>query len=106
MGVFARLFRRSKATEEATAAEESTAAATAGSVVTEPAAPEASVETDGTAETDGPAEDGTPETATVREASKQDGDGAENAAADGLDIPRQQSTDEVAEHAAGEGART
>ena len=91
MGVFARLLRRSKATEEASAAEtqESTPAAQP-----EPAAPEAaeaveSAETAGRTEAE-PAADGP----------------VEVTADDGPGIPKQQSVQEAADSEAGEGART
>jgi len=77
MGVFDRILRRSKATEEASTAEAQAAAQTA-----EPVAEEA-------AEAERPAE-GTVE-ATATEA---------------VDIPKQQSAEEAADNEAGEGART
>ncbi|MFF5187800.1 hypothetical protein ACFY30_29235 [Streptomyces sp. NPDC000345] len=94
MGVLARLFRRSRATEEAvadTAAEAATDTGTAagadavtGEVTTAP----------------GEAPSGTP----------ADGEAAAGTAgtpaADGVEIPRQQSAGDVADSEAGEGAHT
>ncbi|MET8249048.1 hypothetical protein ABZV31_34555 [Streptomyces sp. NPDC005202] len=87
MGVFARLFRRSKAAEEASTAEEQADAA-AGSEAAR-----------GEADVSAGAEGG------AAEATKAD-DGAEDTGADGVEIPRQQSAEEAAEPEAGEGART
>ncbi|MFE7898738.1 hypothetical protein ACFU3E_14695 [Streptomyces sp. NPDC057424] len=89
MGVFARLLRRSKATAETPAAEAQTSTAKAG-----------------------------PETAAAEAAETKVTDGAEDAAKptaedptevtepEGVDIPKQQSTDKAADNEAGEGART
>lgn len=92
MGVFARLLRRSKATAETPAAETQSATAKAG-----------------------------PETETAEAAETKGTDGAEEAAeatadatteasqsteAEGVDIPKQQSTEKAADNEAGEGART
>ncbi|MFF7309457.1 hypothetical protein [Streptomyces sp. NPDC008137] len=86
MGVFARLLRRSKATPEAPAAEAQSDTAKAGSEAEEAAeSPEAK------------GADGATETA---EASAEAGEG------EGVDIPKQQSTDKAADNEAGEGART
>ncbi|MEU3935708.1 hypothetical protein AB0E85_27270 [Streptomyces sp. NPDC029044] len=89
MGVFARLLRRSKATAETPAAEARTDAAKAG-----------------------PEE----ETAEAKEAKGTDGAGeatepageaaAEPTESEGVDIPKQQSTEKAADNEAGEGART
>ncbi|MEU1851043.1 hypothetical protein ABZ499_17630 [Streptomyces sp. NPDC019990] len=92
MGILARLFRRSKATEQAPAAEAQTDAATAGSEAekasgTEEAAPVR--EADGAADSDGPA-----------------AAAAETGETGGVDIPQQQSTDKAADNEAGESART
>ncbi|MDK1346834.1 hypothetical protein QNO09_26705 [Streptomyces sp. 378] len=84
MGVFARLLRRSKATAETPAAE---------------------ARTDTTTET---------ETEAAETAEPKNGDGTAEAAepaaeateSEGVDIPRQQSTDKAADNEAGEGART
>ncbi|GAA3533034.1 hypothetical protein [Streptomyces osmaniensis] len=89
MGVFARLFRRSKATEEA-----STVEVQADTPTAEQAAEE-------TAEVKGSAEAQAEEAAqpSASESVPADGD-------DGVDIPKQQSADEAADSEAGEGART
>ncbi|WP_338783524.1 hypothetical protein [Streptomyces sp. DG1A-41] len=89
MGVFARLLRRSKATEEATAAEAQADEATVGAEAEESAGAEAAKGTDGAAEAAQPAA----EAAEVTETK-------------GIDIPKQQSTDKAADNEAGEGART
>ncbi|MEY9994812.1 hypothetical protein ABIE67_006844 [Streptomyces sp. V4I8] len=86
MGVFARIFRRSKATEEA-----STVEAQADTPTAEPATEEA-------AEAKGSAETKT-EDAAEPSAAEPDAD-------DGVEIPKQQSADEAADSEAGEGART
>ncbi|MFJ8595103.1 hypothetical protein [Streptomyces sp. NPDC093598] len=89
MGVFARLLRRSKATAETPAAKAQT-----DSVKAEP------------------------ETEAAETAEAKGGDGAGEAAepaaeataevteSEGVDIPKQQSTDKAADNEAGEGART
>ncbi|MBK3635459.1 hypothetical protein JHN52_21520 [Streptomyces sp. MBT97] len=132
MGVLARLFRRSKATEEAaetvaddvtTGAKDATAGAAAG---TTPGAADAADTTDGdersaSAPADGAGAERTdePTTASARE---RDGDGDGDivepqadgpaeagpvvlAATDGVEIPRQQSAEEAADSGAGDGAR-
>ncbi|MFH8453361.1 hypothetical protein ACH4CD_29445 [Streptomyces fungicidicus] len=89
MGVFARLFRRSKATEETRTAE-----ARAGEAAAGPAAEEAA----GAARPEGP--DEAPESAGP--AGKESG---EVTVTDTLEIPKQQSA-ESAGSETGEGART
>ncbi|MEV8432735.1 hypothetical protein PGH47_31465 [Streptomyces sp. HUAS 31] len=84
MGVFARLFRRSKATEEASTVEVQADTPTA----------EETAEAKGSVEAQ--AEEAAP---TTSEAVASDGD-------DGVEIPKQQSADEAADSEAGEGART
>ncbi|MET9764441.1 hypothetical protein ABZ016_36170 [Streptomyces sp. NPDC006372] len=89
MGVFARLLRRSKATEEAPAVEAQADAAEAGSEADKAAeAVEAATEKgpDGAAEPAEPA--------------------AEVTETESVDIPKQQSTDKAADNEAGESART
>ncbi|MFJ9662643.1 hypothetical protein ACIRPR_32365 [Streptomyces griseoflavus] len=88
MGVFARLFRRSRATEETRTAE---------SRADGPASGPGSEETAGTTEPKGSA--GAPETAEPPAA-----EGGQATAADTVDIPKQQSAESGSE--AGEGART
>ncbi|WP_234436100.1 gliding motility protein [Streptomyces sp. NRRL S-813] len=71
-------------------------------------------EVDGTAAAKGSAgADGGAEADAVKATDAEDvdpgadsTDGTDRAAADGVEIPKQQSTDEVAEQEAGEGART
>jgi hypothetical protein len=89
MGVFARLLRRSKATEEA-----STAEAKADTPTAEPAVQEA-------AETKGSTEATTEDAveATVAEADTDTAD-------EGVEIPKQQSADGATDREAGESART
>ncbi|MBB6420176.1 hypothetical protein [Streptomyces sp. AK010] len=92
MGVFARLLRRSKATAETPAAEAQTDTAKAGP---ETEAAEAA-ETKGT--------DGAKEAAeTTAEATTEASTSTES---EGVDIPKQQSTEKAADNEAGEGART
>ncbi|MCL8012962.1 hypothetical protein [Streptomyces sp. AS02] len=92
MGVFARLLRRSKATEEASTAEVQADTPTAESAAEEAAEAKGSTETK--------AEDAAqPAAADSTEADGGDGD-------DGVEIPKQQSSDEAADSEAGEGART
>jgi hypothetical protein len=113
MGVFARLLRRSKATEEASTAETQADIRTAEPTAEEaaeakgPTDTEAEVTADAGTETE--AEDKTPVEVT---GTAEDTDGStateavEDAAADGVGIPKQQSAEEAADHEAGEGART
>lgn len=92
MGVFARLLRRSKAAEEASTAEAGAATPTAEPEAEKAAEATESAEAETTAGTD--AGDTAEPTAT---------EAVEAGAAEGVDIPKQQSADEAA---AGEGART
>ncbi|MFF9117455.1 hypothetical protein ACF09Y_17915 [Streptomyces massasporeus] len=92
MGVFARLLRRSKATAETPAAEAQTDTAKAGP---ETEATEAA-ETKGTGGAEEAAE---PAAEAIPEASK-------STESEGVDIPKQQSTEKAADNEAGEGART
>lgn len=92
MGVFARLLRRSKATVETPAAEAQTDTAKAG--------PEA--EAAEAAEAKGA--DGAEEAAeTAAEATTE---ASKSTEPEGVDIPKQQSTEKAADNEAGEGART
>ncbi|MEU1403751.1 hypothetical protein ABZ471_15510 [Streptomyces sp. NPDC005728] len=91
MGVFARLLGRSKATQEE-------AAAAAPQTDTESAAAEAA-EAAPAAEATGTTEEG-------REGAAAEPEAAGAATAEGAEIPKQQSADEVADSEAGEGART
>ncbi|MFE5757907.1 hypothetical protein ACIP4Q_33740 [Streptomyces massasporeus] len=95
MGVFARLLRRSKATAETPAAEAQTDTAKAGP---ETEAAEAA-ETKGT---DGAEEAAEPTAEATTEASKS----TDSTESEGVDIPKQQSTEKAADNEAGEGART
>ncbi|WP_432119853.1 hypothetical protein [Streptomyces sp. bgisy032] len=103
MGVFARLLRRSKATE-APAAETGAGSAKAG------AGAESAKAGAGTESADAGA--GTEEAAAAAEVKAAEGtaEAAEPAAKDteteGVDIPKQQSTDKAADNEAGDGART
>ncbi|GAB2720395.1 hypothetical protein [Streptomyces bullii] len=91
MGVFARLLRRSKATGEAPATE-----AAAETSATGPAAEEKSE----AAEAKGSSSEAAGTTGTEPTADSAQGTGTE-----GVEIPRQQSTEEAADNEAGEGAR-
>ncbi|MFE5188503.1 hypothetical protein [Streptomyces sp. NPDC056628] len=84
MGVFARIFGRSKVSEEASSSEPE-----AGTGAAEPAA-----------EPSGPSGAEAEETAPAA-AADSEGTGAD----DGVEIPKQQSADEAADSDAGEGAR-
>ncbi|QOV35093.1 hypothetical protein IM697_34185 [Streptomyces ferrugineus] len=89
MGVFARIFRRSKAAEEASTAEAQADTPTAEPAAEETAEAEASVEVN--------AED------ADRSAPAESVEGESD---DGVEIPKQQSADAAADSEAGEGART
>ncbi|MEU1275046.1 hypothetical protein [Streptomyces sp. NPDC005799] len=91
MGVFARLLRRSKATEEAStaAAQDGTPTAQSAAVTEEPAEAKESAEANGSAEA----------------ARMTNGTEAETSG-EGVEIPQQQSAEEAADSEAGEGART
>ncbi|WP_053851047.1 hypothetical protein [Streptomyces sp. NRRL B-24085] len=108
MGVFARLLRRSKTTEEASTAERQADITTA-----EPAAEEAAEAKGSTgAEADASTEAGSEARAEGTGAAGAEGTDGSTAteavedAAEGVEIPKQQSADEAADHEAGEGART
>ncbi|MFE3037583.1 hypothetical protein ACFXKY_38760 [Streptomyces canus] len=123
MGVFARLLRRSKATEEASTAEALADVRTAEPAAEEAAEAKGSTDTEakagsgtgtGTAiEVEGDARDEVADTETDA-AEERDGSTAteavEDAAAEGVgisqQIPQQQSAEAAADHEAGEGART
>ncbi|MBX9365277.1 hypothetical protein [Streptomyces sp. WAC04114] len=92
MGVFARLLRRSKATAETPAAEAQTDTAKAGPETETTEAAETKG-TGGAEEAAEPAADATPEASKSTES-------------EGVDIPKQQSTEKAADNEAGEGART
>ncbi|MEU5598751.1 hypothetical protein [Streptomyces sp. NPDC020298] len=99
MGVFARLLRRSKATEEASATEPLTGAESGGSEAEEPpeeATPAASAES-------GASESGVP---ASEAASSDGGETGQAAATEATEIPKQQSAEEAADNEAGDGART
>ncbi|MFE0451556.1 hypothetical protein ACFW2D_09745 [Streptomyces sp. NPDC058914] len=115
MGVLARLFRRSKATEEATTAGAGTEEASTGKTVAEETtAREAQTTAEAPA---GTAVDGDEAEQAAQDASARESAGAGDAteaatdddataAADGVEIPRQQSSGEAADSEAGENART
>ncbi|MFK4102602.1 hypothetical protein ACI2L1_21455 [Streptomyces sp. NPDC019531] len=111
MGVFARLLRRSKATEEASTAETQAATRTAEPTADEAAEVKGSTGTEGegTTEAGNKAETG-PDVTETAAAEDAEGSTATEAVDDGafedVEIPKQQSTDEAAEREAGEGART
>ncbi|MEV8295902.1 hypothetical protein EF914_26375 [Streptomyces sp. WAC05458] len=91
MGVFARLLRRSKTTEDASAEEPRVDTPEAGGAVEER-----------TAETVEAADPGPRDTAGSPEADQP----AEAAEADGVGIPKQQSAGEAVDNEADKGART
>ncbi|MFH8801100.1 hypothetical protein ACH4F6_16130 [Streptomyces sp. NPDC017936] len=98
MGVLARLFRRSQATEETTTEE-----TTAREAETTAGAPSAATVDGAPAEQ---AAEGTPE-GKPAEAGDATGTATEDdAAPDGVGIPRQQSAEEAVDSEAGEDART
>ncbi|MFI1922494.1 hypothetical protein [Streptomyces sp. NPDC020377] len=110
MGVLARIFRRSKATEEATAGTASAADASTGTPADgvgaertgEPTPAQDSAEAEAGAEQAGPEQAGNaaePETEKTTEPVAVGG-------TDGVEIPRQQSAEEAADSEAGDGART
>ena len=97
MGVFARIFGRSKASEEASPAE-----AEASTVTVDSEAEEAAEPTAPTASSGAEAEDTAPAAAAETDGTdKADGTGTD----EGVEIPKQQSADEAADSEAGEGAR-
>ncbi|MFJ9020105.1 hypothetical protein ACIRPU_08990 [Streptomyces sp. NPDC102259] len=100
MGVLARIFRRSRTTEEATAEAAGAADASAGTPADGVEAertvePTSAREPAGTEEAEGAVE---PEPVKTKELDPV-------AATDGVEIPRQQSAEEAADSEAGEGAR-
>ncbi|PZT68394.1 hypothetical protein DN402_09790 [Streptomyces sp. SW4] len=94
MGVFARLLRRSKATEEAPAAGQRTGA---------PAPEPASEDTADAADAAAKGSDGT-DGAEKAAAAGPERSAAENS--DGVEIPKQQSAGAAVDNEAGEGARS
>ncbi|PPS90068.1 hypothetical protein [Streptomyces sp. MH60] len=98
MGVFARLFRRSKNTEETSGAETRT-----GTPDTEGAAEVKATEAVETGETVATAEAGPRNTAETDEA---DGAAAESGDSESVGIPKQQSAGEAVDNEADKGART
>ncbi|WP_020121853.1 hypothetical protein [Streptomyces canus] len=117
MGVFARLLRRSKATEGASAAETQADILTAGSAAEEAAEAKGSTDAEAKAgsgtgiEVEGDARVEVKVEVTETDAA-EDTDGStateavEDAAAEGVEIPKQQSAEATADHEADEGART
>ncbi|WLW51758.1 hypothetical protein [Streptomyces sp. YU58] len=102
MGVFARLLRRSKTTEEATAAEVQAADASTdekGEQAEEAAEAKGSAEAG--ADVEAKAETGTGDAAEEKTAAAD-----KDTSGEGVEIPKQQSAEEVADSEAGEGART
>ncbi|MFJ3865300.1 hypothetical protein [Streptomyces nigra] len=99
MGVFARIFGRSKASEEASPAEAEASTVTVDSGAE---AEEAAEPTAPTAPTGAEAEETAPAAAAETDGTdKADGTGTD----EGVEIPKQQSADEAADSEAGEGAR-
>ncbi|GJF26776.1 MULTISPECIES: hypothetical protein [Streptomyces] len=92
MGVFARIFRRSKTTEEASAAETRAETPAPGSAADEKPA-----------EANGPADADVGETAETAPAVTEP---AEDADSDSVGIPKQQSAEEAVDNEADKGART
>ncbi|EDY51296.1 hypothetical protein CRV15_05175 [Streptomyces clavuligerus] len=102
MGVFARLFGRTKGDAPTTAARTGAPAEekTADTLEVEPAAGstgETEAPKDGAAEKPSGAAEGAPEA--------EQAEGAQAAAPEGVEIPRQQSSGDAADREAGEGAR-
>ncbi|QJT04568.1 hypothetical protein G9272_33275 [Streptomyces asoensis] len=100
MGVLARIFRRSRATEEATAETASAADTPTGTpmdgIEAEPTGAPTSAQESAEAEEAGSGAEPEPDKTTEPVAV---------AATDGVEIPRQQSAEEAADSEAGEGAR-
>ena len=91
MGVFAWLLGRSKTTEETSTADEQSVTVTDEPVAEETEAAKGSPEADSGAET---------------EITAEKTEAVAVPAAEGVEIPKQQSADEAADREAGEGART
>ncbi|WP_030326732.1 hypothetical protein [Streptomyces sp. NRRL B-3229] len=118
MGVFARLLRRSKATEEASTAETQADIRTADSAADAADAADATKATNEADEapaakepTGTKAEEKADEKAEAGEASgaedtQADTEAVGEAAAEDVEIPKQQSAEDAANREAGEGART
>jgi hypothetical protein len=103
MGVFARLLRRSKATEEASTAEAQDGALTACS---ESAAEEAA-EAKGSAEVRSEDAGAAEVEPTAAQAETPAGTaGSDAGSGEGVEIPKQQSAEATSDSEAGEGART
>ncbi|MFE5028518.1 hypothetical protein ACFRAO_35765 [Streptomyces sp. NPDC056656] len=94
MGVFARFRRKSKDAEEASTTEAQADTLTAG--------PEAEDSSSGTSEA---ADTSAATDAAKPEASTEAADSPEPAAAEPVEIPKQQSAEQAADSEAGEGAR-
>ena len=105
MGVFARLLRRSKATEEASTAETQAENETAELAADEAAEAKEPTEVEAAAGNEA-------ETKITETGDAEDPDGStvtaavEDAAAEGVEIPKQQSAAKAADREADEGART
>ncbi|WP_328978615.1 hypothetical protein [Streptomyces canus] len=114
MGVFARLLRRSKATEEASTAETQADIRTAEPAAEEAGEAKGSTGAEATAEAEVQTEPQTEGKTQVEVAEAAGGEDAGGATAteavedtaEGVEIPKQQSADEAADREAGEGART
>ncbi|WP_329221650.1 hypothetical protein OG352_31750 [Streptomyces sp. NBC_01485] len=105
MSVLARLFRRSKVTEEP-ATEETTIAAEASAGTPEDGAEVEQVDQAAEASQEATEAGDAAQKETRNETRKATGTATEPAAADGVEIPRQQSAEEAADSDAGESART
>ena len=90
MGVFARLLRRSKATEEASVAEAQADTTTAGPGAQEAAEAKGSAEAGVVERTEAEAEQTVAQTRTVAQTAEAD-------SGDGVEIPKQQSAEEAAD---------
>ncbi|WST78939.1 hypothetical protein OG762_32950 [Streptomyces sp. NBC_01136] len=105
MGVFARLLRRSKATEEASTAEAQAATQTADTgagVAEETKGPsEGSANSEGSGEPEGPE---SPERSLGEGGAAMEA--AEAAATEDVEIPQQQTAEKAADNEADEGAHT
>ncbi|MEU6550906.1 hypothetical protein ABZ915_11620 [Streptomyces sp. NPDC046915] len=105
MGVFARLLRRSKATDEASATEPLTGAESGGPETEE--SPEEATASATAASTVSSQSGATEIGPTAAEAASSDGgETGRAAAAEATEIPKQQSAEEAADNEAGDGART
>jgi hypothetical protein len=111
MGVLARIFRRSKATEEATAETTSAADAPTGTPADgvgaeQPAPTQESAEAEAEVGVGVGAEKAEKAGKAAEPETEKTTEPVAVAGTDGVEIPRQQSAEEAADSEAGEGART